>query len=620
MDRQMPPSFGPDRKMVHISKVKNGLKCGCLCPAPNCNEPLIGKTNHATPHFSHVANSACGGGPETSIHLLSKEIVEDHKMLFLPEGLASFGEKQVKLWAAYTANFDRVTSESRDLERIVPDTFMWKRDRQLIVEMAVTHPCDPIKVARVRALQIPLLEIDLSSVPRNAERDFIVDAVLKSAPRSWLYHPRIDKKRDELRDVYERKEQQARLAFENKVDKFKREYERGLTYIAGSMPDQIDIPDELHRAGLHEHIGIRLGGAGCFFWPPSRLQLHIIEKFVVQLGVRGCSYRPKAILEDLKSAGALRPAFSFVGKKEEEALEALGIAFLSPYRNVEKYLLYLVEDGVIYKLQHGYQTTGGVLSSINDYRAEVALRKWQVEKISAVLAKIVEVLPETERNQFSVEQWLAFELPEYQASVGSLIDTADERFDQVELALRRIEEMLFHRGPIVESILGLPIAGEVIRQRELRERESAERLALKKGDEKRSREERLLELENLASGGLGEDASIWLRSAQSSAGLSPIDLARESHSGLQRATSMLGAELQIRERNLRKQNEIAGYVHQLTEEANRILGERAQYFLRSPFPKELGGKRPVEFCISKASLAQCLGLLKVVARGQKNRP
>lgn len=616
----MPPSFGPDRKMVHISKVKNGLKCGCLCPAPNCNEPLIGKTNHATPHFSHVANSACGGGPETSIHLLSKEIVEDHKMLFLPEGLASFGEKQVKLWAAYTANFDRVTSESRDLERIVPDTFMWKGDRQLIVEMAVTHPCDPIKVARVRALQIPLLEIDLSSVPRNAERDFIVDAVLKSAPRSWLYHPRIDKKRDELRDVYERKEQQARLAFENKVDKFKREYERGLTYIAGSMPDQIDIPDELHRAGLHEHIGIRLGGAGCFFWPPSRLQLHIIEKFVVQLGVRGCSYRPKAILEDLKSAGALRPAFSFVGKKEEEALEALGIAFLSPYRNVEKYLLYLVEDGVIYKLQHGYQTTGGVLSSINDYRAEVALRKWQVEKISAVLAKIVEVLPETERNQFSVEQWLAFELPEYQASVGSLIDTADERFDQVELALRRIEEMLFHRGPIVESILGLPIAGEVIRQRELRERESAERLALKKGDEKRSREERLLELENLASGGLGEDASIWLRSAQSSAGLSPIDLARESHSGLQRATSMLGAELQIRERNLRKQNEIAGYVHQLTEEANRILGERAQYFLRSPFPKELGGKRPVEFCISKASLAQCLGLLKVVARGQKNRP
>jgi hypothetical protein len=54
-------------------------------------------------------------------------------------------------------------------------------------------------------------------------------------------------------------------------------------------------------------------------------------------------------------------------------------------------------------------------------------------------------------------------------------------------------------------------------------------------------------------------------------------------------------------------------VWQLRDQAQQLLGEKAPYFMRSPF-QQLGKKRPDQFCTDKATFAKCLDLLKVVAK------
>lgn len=38
-------------EILHISRAVNGNNCHCTCP--ECDLPLIARTNHMTPHFAH---------------------------------------------------------------------------------------------------------------------------------------------------------------------------------------------------------------------------------------------------------------------------------------------------------------------------------------------------------------------------------------------------------------------------------------------------------------------------------------------------------------------------------------------------------------------------------------
>lgn len=69
-----------------------------------------------------------------------------------------------------------------------------------------------------------------------------------------------------------------------------------------------------------------------------------------------------------------------------------------------------------------------------------------------------------------------------------------------------------------------------------------------------------------------------------------------------------------RNEKAKKQKVIDRFVWQLADDATRSLGhQRCQLFIRSAY-KELGGKKPIDYCVDKVMLAECLDLLKVVAR------
>lgn len=72
-----------DGKLVHISEVDKGKKCGCVCPA--CDSPLIAKKGEKTiHHFAHDKKYICNNGVETALHIAAKDMLEKEKRIHLP--------------------------------------------------------------------------------------------------------------------------------------------------------------------------------------------------------------------------------------------------------------------------------------------------------------------------------------------------------------------------------------------------------------------------------------------------------------------------------------------------------------------------------------------------------
>ncbi|MBB5053460.1 hypothetical protein HNQ36_003451 [Afipia massiliensis] len=614
-------------KMAKISTVANGAKCKCRCPNPHCNEYLIAKTNHQTPHYSHSSNSKCnGGGPETAIHILAKEAIEEHKKLYLIERRASFAGREVILSKARLVEFDMVVAEHRELERIVPDIYVEKAGRNLLIEIAVTHPCDEMKIEKIRARGVPALEIDLSGLPRNADRDVITQAVIYDAPRSWLFHADIDSAHAKLRAAHEKKEADATKQFDDALNLLSRDYRLGLSDLSKQEKLEISDADELRATRLVQHIGIHISGAGCFTWPLDRWQNFIIREFVVGSQLGHDAYRVKTVFSRLKDAGAIRPLFKFVNKEFEAALQAGPLDFLTPYRAIEMYLFHLAREGFVYKISGAYQTVSDIRVSIEGHRERLVRIQRRTEGALETARKILAFVPVNERGKVTAKTWLQQHQSLYGSSFKAAIDADSGPYDEMSLTLRNIERMIFENGPIIESTLELPIAQERERQRNSRKQVADERAARKaEADEKAHLEKEVSENEARVSrisrfkrevnDSLGNDSADWLKSqSEQSESIDLLSLAASSELGLDRAFAMLRTTVHDRNEKAKKQKVIDRFVWQLVDDATRSLGhQRCQLFIRSAY-KELGGKKPIDYCVDKVTLAECLDLLKVVAR------
>ena len=80
-------TYGIDKitgKLRYIKDVESGLACKCICP--NCRGELVAhKGEERCHHFKHYSVAECKGAFESQLHLLSKEIIEEHKVLMLPQ-------------------------------------------------------------------------------------------------------------------------------------------------------------------------------------------------------------------------------------------------------------------------------------------------------------------------------------------------------------------------------------------------------------------------------------------------------------------------------------------------------------------------------------------------------
>lgn len=86
-----------DGVLIHVSKVKSGLACNCICPA--CHEKLVAKKGESRQdHFAHYSAEPCSNALESTLHILAKEILAKEKLITLPAICIQFKPSRRVLW------------------------------------------------------------------------------------------------------------------------------------------------------------------------------------------------------------------------------------------------------------------------------------------------------------------------------------------------------------------------------------------------------------------------------------------------------------------------------------------------------------------------------------------
>lgn len=171
-----------DNKVYHINDsivTKHSDNFSC----PECGKKLIVKKgNIKEHHFAHDKNSECSNPKEeTLLHLLSKEIVENSQVIFIPDGTFFKGSQY---------NYTKVNSEET-IENIKPDIILEDElKNKLIIEIYVTHKIDDDKLDKMKKINIPTIEIDLSKFQREFDYDELKSFILNDkSSKKWIIMP-----------------------------------------------------------------------------------------------------------------------------------------------------------------------------------------------------------------------------------------------------------------------------------------------------------------------------------------------------------------------------------------------------------------------------------------------
>ena len=185
-----------DEKLIHISDAVSGLECGCQCPA--CGTSLIARKGDVRRHhFAHQQGQDARSCLETVLHLYAKQVVAEQHKVLLPDTYLSVEKKddartlhQKHIYeTGVMAKFTQVSLEvARDSYRADAVGFL-EGFGEIDIEIRVTHEVDQEKREKVRAINKPMIEIDLSTLSRDASPEDILEAVLYTAPREWIFNP-----------------------------------------------------------------------------------------------------------------------------------------------------------------------------------------------------------------------------------------------------------------------------------------------------------------------------------------------------------------------------------------------------------------------------------------------
>lgn len=229
-----------DGQLWHISQVATGLACGCTCPG--CDAPLVARNsvgNVKVAHFAHYQALECTTGLQTAIHLAAKDIIAHHKQLCLPgmSGLLTFtpafwesfsfdarpyadelfdtlsfmgtefipSSYETDSYYSFPARLvalDEVILEKRT-GAIIPDIMVRIDTKWVLVEVAVTHFVDEEKRAKIRAMGLPAIEIDLSKIRRDIGLSDLEELIVRGEQhKQWLNNPEMRRVVSQRRQRY----------------------------------------------------------------------------------------------------------------------------------------------------------------------------------------------------------------------------------------------------------------------------------------------------------------------------------------------------------------------------------------------------------------------------------
>jgi len=615
-------------KSIHVAEAARGLSAGAICPI--CREPLVARRGPINiDHFSHRSNSVCAGAFETALHVFAKECLARHARLVLPPLLLQhrgFTETVIK---AQPVAFDQVRLEEQpdrhESGRIKPDVLATKAGHQLLIEIFVTHAVDPAKRSKIEQRNIAAIEINLSRLGRLEDPQALERAILETAPRAWLHHPRLESARralDAKADQIEAKKNETQISLGERI----------LKEIAVKVPDPAKLMTECHRLGLEGFLSDQLPWQWLSPMSHRAIQAHIL----VWLYRDFAQHRERwhhlislgDVLRHLHAQRCFPPWFD--SRKHAKAFSTARAklpALEDPANAVLRLAEFLQERGV---LEHAY----GADYRIGDQMEVIVSRAIREEEdrqerrdaIRHLLQQIFLRAASDYRNTFGSDTWLQHPHGHH-PTVLKAIETG-RGYESIREALQAIVSFVYGTAPEPLDLLDMPLALTFEAERKRRSDREAEKRLKAEEQERRRRteaERRASQFAETVKAMFPEGTPPWISWPYTKAGVAwPMgdgrqpchiklrglvagdvmpDIARADELGLNRCLAALddGDDRADAIRKLRLK---------LTEAANRSFSaERAMLFLNSAHSKLPTRAKPLDYCIDQTTLSECLALI-----------
>lgn len=174
-------------KLIHISEISSenkGLKCNCVCPS--CGTKLEAhKGIKNIEYFKHKNDeSSCNTALETATHIFAKYIIEKEKRFNLPA--VSKGDEII--FKERELVVDNVKLENR-IGEIVPDIICKINNKELIIEINVTHPVSEKKKDKIELLGIAAIEISISQDIIFSKPEVIANHIINEVKnKKWIFN------------------------------------------------------------------------------------------------------------------------------------------------------------------------------------------------------------------------------------------------------------------------------------------------------------------------------------------------------------------------------------------------------------------------------------------------
>jgi hypothetical protein len=604
----------PDGTIMHIAEVERGLACNCVCPG--CGRPLVARHGERNAdHFAHHVVGECRYAPETALHKFAKQILNEHRRILLPPVQAEYEDQILRLHQEREFTLDDAVLENR-LGSVVPDVIARKGEKRLMIEVAVSHFCDAEKIEKIRVLEIAAIEVDLSDVPRDAPKEIVAEAILKSAPRRWLHNPKIVAGVEKLREraaSTEKARQERRAAglrsLRTAVESARTAApDPKVSYEASGLIRRVQV------AGYDALIGVALEGDFAFRVPRRYWQAIVIDVFVLmrlRQDWTKSAFQTRDVFEYLRKRELLHKELGgFIDDELEAAVRQHIPDFRRAYHVVHAYLEHLEDRRLLDQMGWRWEISTAVRRAHQERESYERQKAQNREAITKLAREIYEAIPVEDRGGFDVESWLSTPRPEFGCTPLEMADPERKDTTLITFRLHSIQSMLRPGGSPTEELYGFPI--ERIRSQRQEERRLRREQELKRQADMRQAA-RVEEAKRYLS-----DAETWARKPCAELdGRVPADVVRETREGLEHARRALDLEFERREAEWRRQaaeaerqRKLAQLREELTSAANRAFvdPERAQLWLRARHPG-LRQQRPLDYCVDQNALQACLALL-----------
>lgn len=412
------------------------------------------KAEKQVAHFAH-SGPACGGGPETALHKLAKQIIATELSLLLPERVVVFGEKRRLLSETMEMRFDRAQVEYYDLRDVVPDLYLVRQGRPLFVEVAVTHTCDELKIERLRNRGISSVEIDLSRTPRDACLEDVRDAVLRTAPRSWIFNKGIDEGLESMRVEAAREEEEQQRELEERAKKLAEIYRAAKSAVSGGFKRDRNW-QLLERVGGTDLVGVEFDGNAVFAVSSIQWQITILIDVLLHRKLGRNLQTPVSVCQYLQRLNLIRRDFLYLRETVEQKITQHQEDFRAPWRVVCAYLDFLTEKGIAAHLMKGYTIAPAVGSLWIEASMEIEAARLRVDTAAEQVKRILNEADPTRRSAVTVGGWFSSVDPQSNLTFREALESSEHHV-RIERELRAIEAMLDGRSAIPSDALALPI-------------------------------------------------------------------------------------------------------------------------------------------------------------------